>query len=147
MALSAETSSVSKLSAIVQSLSRQTGDGLAARFAKQLFNEVDTAEFETYGTSDLVAFASDAFESFRQRQPGEPKIVLRQRFAGETELLAVDIVNDDMPFLLNSVLGALRELGLVPELVAHPIFEVRRNREGVLTALQPAAAFAEWRAA
>ena len=139
MALSAETSSVSKLSAIIQSLSRQTGDGLAARFAKHLFNEVDTAEFETYGTSDLVALAAGAFESFRQRQPGRPKIVLRERFAGETELLAVDIVNDDMPFLLDSVLGALRELGLVPELVAHPIFEVRRNREGLLTALQPAA--------
>jgi len=139
MAFLAEISSVSKLSAIIQSLSRQTGDGLAARFAKHLFNEVDTAEFETYGTSDLVALAAGAFESFRQRQPGKPKIVLWQRCAGETELLAVDIVNDDMPFLLDSVLGALRELGLVPELVAHPIFEVRRSREGILTALQPAA--------
>jgi glutamate dehydrogenase len=140
MPLSAETSSVSKLSAIVQSLSRQTGDDLAARFAKHLFNEVDAAEFETYGASDLVAFASDAFESIRQREPGEPKIVLGKRVAGETELLAVDIVNDDMPFLLDSVLGALRELGLVPELVAHPVFEIRRSREGMLTALQPAVA-------
>ena len=147
MAFSAETSSVSKLSAIIQSLSRQTGDGLAARFAKHLFNEVDTAEFETYGTSDLVALAAGAFESFRQRQPGKPKIVLRQRFAGETELLAVDIVNDDMPFLLDSVLGALRELGLVPELVAHPIFEVRRNREGILDRSSACGRLAEWRAA
>ena len=139
MALTAETSSVSKLSAIIQSLSRQTGDGLAARFAKHLFNEVDTAELETYGTSDLVGLAASAFKSFRQRQTGRPKIILRERFAGETEFLAADIVNDDMPFLLDSVLGALRDLGLVPELVAHPIFEVRRNREGILTTLQPAA--------
>lgn len=114
-------------------------DSLAARFAKHLFNEVDSAEFDHYGTSDLVAFAGDAFESFRQRMPHEPKIVLRQRFAGETELTALDIVNDDTPFLLDSVLGALRELGLVPELVAHPIFEVRRNADGILTSLQPAA--------
>ena len=112
MAFLAETSSVSKLSAIIQSLSRQTGDGLAARFAKHLFNEVDTAEFETYGTSDLVALATGAFESLRQRQPGKPKIVLRQRFTGETELLAVDIVNDDMPFLLE--LGARRVAGAWP---------------------------------
>ncbi len=139
MALTAETSGGNRLSAIVHSLSLKTGDGLSARFAKQLFNEVDDAEFETYGTSDLVAFAADAFDSFRQRRPGEPKTVLRQRFAGETELLAVDIVNDDMPFLLNSVLGALRALGLVPELVAHPIFEVRRNAQGILTALNAAA--------
>ena len=100
MALMAETSNMTRLSAIIQSLSRQTGDGLAARFAKQLFHEVDAAEFEIYQTTDLVAFAADAFESFRQRQPGEPKIALRQRSIGETELLVVDIVNDDMPFLL-----------------------------------------------
>ncbi|HXW21803.1 MAG TPA: hypothetical protein VEK14_02745, partial [Rhodomicrobium sp.] len=140
MALTAETSSVSKLSEIMQSLPQQSGDGLAARFTKHLFNEVDAAEVETYRTSDLVALASDAFESLRQRQPGRAKIVLRQCFAGETELLTVDIVNDDMPFLLDSVLAALRELGLVPELVAHPIFEIRRSGEGALTALQAAVA-------
>ena len=139
MALMAETSNMTRLSAIIQSLSRQTGDGLAARFAKQLFHEVDAAEFEIYQTTDLVAFAADAFESFRQRQPGEPKIALRQRSIGETELLVVDIVNDDMPFLLDSVLGGLRDLDLVPELVAHPIFEVGRNPKGILTSLKPAA--------
>jgi glutamate dehydrogenase len=139
MALTAETSGGSKLSAIVRSLFRETGDGLSVRFAKELFNEVDPAEFETYGTTDLVAVAAGAFESFRKRRPGEPKIVLRQRFAGKTELLTADIVNDDMPFLLDSVLGGLRDLGLVPELVAHPIFEVRRSFDGTLTALDAAA--------
>ncbi len=136
MALTAETSSGGKLSAVVHSLSRQAGDGLAARFAKHLFNEVDEAEFEAYGASDLLAFARDGFESFRQRNAGEPKIVLRRQVAGGIEFLVADIVNDDMPFLLDSVLGALRDLGLVPELVAHPIFEVRRNGEGVLTKLE-----------
>ena len=52
--------------------------------------------------------------------------------------LVVDIVNDDMPFLLDSVIGALGEQGLAPELVAHPIFEVRRDSEGRLTAINPA---------
>lgn len=51
MTLTAETSSGSKLSAIIRLLSRQTGDGLTARFAKLLFNEVDEAEFEAYGAS------------------------------------------------------------------------------------------------
>ncbi len=139
MALTAETSGGSKLAMIVRSLANQTGDGLAARFAKQLFNEVDAAEFENYGTGDLIAFAADAFDSFRQRRQGEPKIVLRQRFAGKTEFLVIDLVNDDMPFLLDSVLGGLRDLGLVPELVAHPIFEVRRDEKGILTALDAAA--------
>ncbi len=139
MTLSAGACSGSKLSAIVHSLSRQTGDALATRFAKQLFNEVDAAEFEAYHGNDLIAFARDGFECFRQRNPGQPKTVLRRRMAGGIEFLVADIVNDDMPFLLDTVLGALRDLGLVPELVAHPIFEARRNHEGLLTSLEPAA--------
>ena len=36
------------------------------------------------------------------------------------------------------MVGELRSRGLVPELVAHPIFEVRRDREGGLASLHPA---------
>jgi glutamate dehydrogenase len=43
-----------------------------------------------------------------------------------------------MPFLLDSVIGALGELGLAPELVAHPIFEVRRDARGQMTAIDSA---------
>ncbi len=140
MTLSADSPGVSKLSAVIQHLSGEAGAGFAAKFARQLFNEVDTAEFETYETGDLVILATDAYESFRIRQHGHPKVVLRQRFAEKSEFLVADIVNDDMPFLLDSVLGELRGLGLVPELVAHPIFEVRRSAEGILTALEAAEA-------
>jgi glutamate dehydrogenase len=137
MSLSAETAGASKLAKIVQHLSARAGNDLAARFAKQLFDEVDTAEFEAYGTDDLVAFAADAFESFRNRQPGRPKVVLRLRTAEKAAFLVVDIVNDDMPFLLDSVLGELREFGLVPELVTHPSFDARRDAGGNLIALNP----------
>jgi glutamate dehydrogenase len=140
MTFSAETAGGSKLATVIRHLSGQAGDGLAAQFAKQLFDEVDTAEIDAYETGDLLAFAADAFESFRNRQPGRPKVVLRQRSVEKTEFLVVDIVNDDMPFLLDTVLGELRDLALIPELVAHPVFEVSRAPDGALTALGPARA-------
>ena len=46
----------------------------------------------------------------------------------------------DMPFLLDSVISELRDRGLTPELVAHPIFEVRRDPEGQLSSIDVARA-------
>src|SRR5271157_4505379 len=46
----------------------------------------------------------------------------------------VEIVNDDMPFLLDSVLGELSENGLEPLLVAHPIIGMKRDAAGRLIA-------------
>src|SRR5208283_4087490 len=111
MTLLSGTPEGSKLAAVVQSLSSQLGDELAAKFASHLFNEADTAEIETYETADLAALAADAFESFRIRMPGEPKAVLHARSLKNSDFLAIDIVNDDMPFLLDSVVRALRDRG------------------------------------
>src|SRR5262249_13929939 len=44
----------------------------------------------------------------------------------------VEIVNDDMPFLLDSVMGELTEQGIEVRLVVHPIFTVERDNAGSL---------------
>ena len=46
----------------------------------------------------------------------------------------LDIVNDDMPFLVDSVLGELNERGLDIRLLVHPVFSVERDAAGALTA-------------
>src|SRR5439155_9380658 len=49
-------------------------------------------------------------------------------------IAVLEIVNDDMPFLVASVLGELNEGGVGIRLVAHPIFAVRRDAAGYLMA-------------
>ena len=44
----------------------------------------------------------------------------------------IEIVNDDMPFLVDSVMGELTERGLAVRLVAHPILAVERDKSGKL---------------
>ena len=46
----------------------------------------------------------------------------------------IEIVNDDMPFLVDSLMGELTERGIGVRLVAHPIFAVTRDGDGKLTA-------------
>src|SRR5450432_3936824 len=48
----------------------------------------------------------------------------------------IEVVNDDMPFLVDSVGLALNERALTLHLLAHPIFAVVRDRGGRLSALE-----------
>ena len=54
----------------------------------------------------------------------------------------LEIVNDDMPFLVDSVLAELAERGLEIRLVVHPVFAVERDGAGRLTGFQERATHA-----
>src|SRR5262249_51410972 len=44
----------------------------------------------------------------------------------------VEILNDDMPFLVDSAIGEIRARGLDVSLLQHPIFRARRDKAGRL---------------
>ena len=52
--------------------------------------------------------------------------------AGSPTSALIEIVNDDMPFLVDSVLGELQARGLAVRLLLHPIFKTRRDKAGRL---------------
>ena len=70
----------------------------------------------------------------RQRNSGQPKLRLMQprpdEGGWESEHAVLQIVNDDMPFLVDSITGALQRLEIAVHLVVHPILPVARDAEG-----------------
>ena len=72
----------------------------------------------------------------RQRSPGQAKLRLMQprpdEGGWESEHAVLQIVNDDMPFLVDSITGALQKLDIAVHLVVHPILPVTRDAEGKL---------------
>ena len=86
----------------------------------------------SYAASDIAALAEHAFDFLRERQPGTAKIrcetVPLKEFGERKSVTVIEIVNDDMPFLVDSVMGELAERGLNVRLVAHPVFGVQRDR-------------------
>ncbi len=58
--------------------------------------------------------------------------------ADRKAVTVIEIVNDDMPFLVDSVMGELAERRFDVRLVAHPVFGVKRTAAGKLTALHAA---------
>jgi len=116
----------------------QAGAALAKRrpdipptFVAQLYGRTAAEDVLCYGAADLSGLAERAFDFLRERQPGAPKIRCENvtlKESGERNLISVvEIANDDMPFLVDSAMGELGERRLNVQLVAHPIFSVRRD--------------------
>jgi glutamate dehydrogenase len=91
-------------------------------------------EIDGFDAEDAARFIADAAQL---RQPGNPAIRLEStggRIGRRRMRLAV--VNDDMPFLVDSVAGAVSARGLQIHRMLHPIFCAERTKGGALEALE-----------
>ncbi len=68
------------------------------------------------------------------RTAGRPALAL-ETFPGNAggRRMRLAIVNDDMPFLVDSVAGAVAAAGLSVDRIIHPVVSVRRDADGLLT--------------
>ena len=122
----------------------QAGAALSGRhravpesFVAQLFGRAVPEDVVHYGPSDLEMLGERAWNFLQERQPGAPKIrfepVELQESGDRKSISVLEIANDDMPFLFDSVMGEISERRLTVRLVAHPIFGVKRDGNGKLT--------------
>src|SRR5215475_988037 len=110
-------------------------------FIAGLFAHAEPEDLMRHDPRQLAELAADAWSLLAVRKPGVPKIRLdghgasagQERPRSESVL---EIVNDDMPFLLDSVLSELAERGIDVHFVVHPVFSVERDRAGHLTAFK-----------
>ncbi|MCA0400808.1 MAG: NAD-glutamate dehydrogenase [Proteobacteria bacterium] len=122
--------------------SAPSGDASIVRAAEKqgleqlLFSRVDPEDLALVDQGARAELAAAAGDMLRQRQPGKVKIRIAPFPAsmGRAGTL-IEIINDDMPFLLDSTLAELGERGLPVALVAHPILAVERDGQGVLSRL------------
>ena len=79
-------------------------------------------------------------EFAKVRKPGRPKLRLfnpsEQRHGYQSAYTIIEMVNDDMPFLVDSVSAAIKRHGLAIHMTVHPIFRVKRDARGRLTSLE-----------
>ena len=79
-------------------------------------------------------------EFARVRKPGQPKLRLfnpsEKQHGYVSAFTIIELVNDDMPFLVDSVSAAINRHGLAIHMTVHPIFRVTRDARGRLTCLE-----------
>ena len=107
-------------------------------FTALLLGRTASEDLVGYEAVELAALTREAWAFLSVRQPGVPKIRVEFPRASDGEHLklvsVIEIVNDDMPFLVDSVMAELTERGLATRLVAHPILAVERDKAGKLSA-------------
>ncbi len=141
---------VSKRESAARAVIEQAGAALGARrndipatFVAQLYEHAVAEDVLCYAPADLAALAERAFDFLRERKPGAPKIrcenVALDESGDRKSVTLIEIVNDDMPFLVDSVMGEIAERRLTVQLVAHPVFGVQRDGAKLKALSAPAA--------
>ena len=108
---------------------------LAEDFARAFLAKVPADELETRNASEWAALLLSNFEFVSERTPGVPRIRVfnpgaEAGFSGGYTV--VQIANDDMSFLVDSVGMALAAHGLSSHGIVHPVFPVTRDEAGKL---------------
>ena len=105
-------------------------------FARQYYDWTHPEDLSGRSPVDVYGAAVAHWSFARQRTPGEAKVrVYNPRFeehGWQTTHTVVEMVNDDMPFLVDSTKMEINRQGYGIHLMIHPVIKVRRDAEGWL---------------
>ena len=127
----------SPLAHVLDSLkSTQSGPKLkeALAFAQRLFEHLPVDEYGDRKPQVWAALTLDLLRYFRERQAHAAKVRVYNPTAEddgwESTHTVVQIVNDDMPFLVDTVGMAIGQDGTLTHLIMHPVIRVQRDPGG-----------------
>ena len=114
---------------------------VAESFIREYYEDIAPEDIVGADPEDLYGAALSLWQMGAQRKPGEVKIRVFnprvEKHGWHSQHTVVEIVHDDMPFLVDSVSMALNGRGLTVHLVVHPQFTVKRDSAGKAVALAP----------
>jgi glutamate dehydrogenase len=105
-------------------------------FVRQYYRWVPAEDLASRGSLDLYGAALAQWSFAQQRAHGEAKIRLYnphfEQHGWQSRHTVIEIVSDDMPFLVNSITMELSRQGYGIHLMIHPVLCLRRNGDGQL---------------
>jgi len=121
-------------------------DELIETIAKGLVDGALPGEIDNFDAQARTEAAAFIARTAQHRDAGAPALALESVPAGDRRrYMRLAIVNDDMPFLVDSVAATVVTHGLSIDRILHPVLSVRRDGEGQLSAILPAEASGERR--
>jgi glutamate dehydrogenase len=119
----------------------------ASAFVRHYLGGVGHEDVGEVRLEDLEGAAIGMFSFARKRQPAETKIRVfnptYEEHGWESTHTIVEIVNRDMPFLVDSTVAALNRAELTVHLLIHPVVRIGRDAGGRLVSLDGAEDAAE----
>ena len=113
--------------------------GLVEAFVPRYFGQVDPEDLADREPADLYGAALSHCNFARKRAPDTARVRVFnpsvEEHGWQSTHTIVEIVNDDMPFLVDSVTMEVNRHGLTLHLIIHPIVAVSRDVSGELVGL------------
>ena len=111
-------------------------------FVRQYYHWVPASDLAGRSALDLYGAAISHWQLVLQREPGEIKVRVynpdAEQHGWQSPHTIVEVVSDDMPFVVDSVTMELGRSGFGLDLVIHPVIRVRRNESGrILDVVDP----------
>ncbi|TCJ16133.1 NAD-glutamate dehydrogenase [Rubrobacter taiwanensis] len=130
-----------KVAARVRELLPEDQAPRVEEFVRQYYGWTAEEDLVERSPVDIYGAAVAHWNFMRQRRPGEAKVRVynprHEEYGWQSTHTAIEIVNDDMPFLVDSTSMEITRLGYEIHFMNHPIVRVRRDGRGRLLELLP----------
>lgn len=105
------------------------------KFLQAFFSRLEHLDSNAPDAQNMANLAWEAWEQLNQRMPNECKVQVYELklplTSGGTRLI-INTLIQDMPFLVDSLLGLLNSYQLRPRVLLRPIFRTQRDDQGAL---------------
>src|SRR5438132_9913309 len=129
-----KTDLVERLAAEVRSRVPAEQRENAEQFVRRYFALVAPDDIIYTSFDTLIGGALSLWEFGAQRQPGKPKVRLFnpsvEKNGWSLEHTIIEVINDDMPFLVDSVTAEINQRERNIHLLLHPVIRVHRDAKG-----------------
>ena len=130
--------------AILQQIQSRLGPAQAREaqvFASHFFRRVSADDLASRPVEAWTGLVLGMLDFIRVRKSGAPSVrVLNpslEQNGWESTHTVIDIITDDMPFLVDSVGMAIAQAGLVAHTAIHPVYNIERDAGGHVLSLAP----------
>ena len=110
-------------------------------FGREYFRRLDPEDVLARTPEDLLGALLSHWQFGARRSPGQTLVRVLNPAVAEngwaSRHTVIDIVNDDMPFLVDTATMEINRQGLTLHWIVHPIFAVQRDGAGQLQTLRP----------
>jgi glutamate dehydrogenase len=109
---------------------------LAAALLRAWRTSVPAEEWRSFDADVLRHACSAQIDFGVRRRRRQTLLRVRNQPGADAPYAVIELVIDDMPFLVDSISMTLAQLGLSAQLIVHPILRVRRDASGRLQSMQ-----------
>ncbi|HNA69328.1 MAG TPA: NAD-glutamate dehydrogenase, partial [Rhodocyclaceae bacterium] len=127
--------------AVVQLIRSRLGDDApqAEAFTRQFYSQVALDDLQGRPVQDLYGAALSHWHFARRFSGGAPRLRVYnprpEEHGWQSTHTVIEIVSEDMPFLVDSITMEVNRQGLTLHLIIHPLMRTRRDTDGTLQAV------------